>query len=82
MVNPFYVHQVLNNPKYTKTTIKQPYDTKIHGNCLNCVYLDDVDCSSPEYAMPIYICQEHPAYENLLSFPFKKNMKCFKGRIK
>ena len=28
MVNPFYVHQVLNNPKYTKSTVDPPPNKK------------------------------------------------------
>ena len=52
---------------------------EIAKNCLNCVYLEDVDGGSAEFAIPIYICSENQGYGNLLSFPFKKDMDCFKG---
>ena len=52
---------------------------EIDENCSNCVHLDDVDGGSAEFVFPIYVCSENPAYGNLLSFPFKKNMDCFRG---
>lgn len=53
-------------------------------SCISCKQLEYVEdanldgqvneCNSGD------VCNKHPGYANLTSFPFKKNMKCFERR--
>lgn len=48
------------------------------ANCSTCAHLgSESDGGFPEYSMSWPVCREHPHYENLKSFPFKKEMKCW-----
>jgi hypothetical protein len=48
------------------------------ANCEACAYLGSEDDGNwPEYAISWYICEKYPAFENLKSFPFKKERPCW-----
>lgn len=47
--------------------------------CLSCAYLTQEDDGNyPEFAQHgLYACELNPQYENLKSFPFKKQKQCY-----
>jgi hypothetical protein len=51
------------------------YDcVELPDNCVNCLHFE-VEMTSPNFK-----CSENPSYQNLKSFPFKKEMDCFEGK--
>jgi len=49
------------------------------ANCQTCTYLGtDGDGNYPEMGVTWPTCLKYQNYENLRSFPFKKEMKCWK----
>jgi hypothetical protein len=48
------------------------------ANCKSCAFLgSDGDGGEPEYAVDWPVCDKVARYQNLRSFPFKKEMPCW-----
>lgn len=54
------------------------------SNCDNCKHLDYLEDSDSDgfinYKNSGYICKQYVQYQNLKSFPFQKEMECFKEK--